>query len=246
MKRLLLIAGFLALVAGSILAYGIHRHGYSSFVLLDRPHECPTLQSPVDVRQVTSVLYPGQTRGGDYKPHGGFRFDGLPNDAVLVRAPIDATLVSAGGNTMPGVAQYKLQFTTDCGLELMFDHLLTLTPKFQAVLAKLPALTPDRNQTYPVKPPVTVQVGELIATAVGFTWPDGSPNTSFDFGVFERWIANDSARDAAWRAKHRGVGSYNAAHGLCWLELLPAADGTTLKTLRGGDSESGTTSDYCN
>ena len=44
------------------------------------PPACPEpleIPAPVDVHRATSILYPGQTRG-EYKPHGGFRFDGGP------------------------------------------------------------------------------------------------------------------------------------------------------------------------
>ena len=42
---------------------------------------------------MTSILYPGQTRSGDYKPHGGFHFDGPGQGAdVQVVAPMTATI----------------------------------------------------------------------------------------------------------------------------------------------------------
>ncbi len=31
----------------------------------------PLIKFPVDLSQATSILYPGQYRGQDYKPHGG-------------------------------------------------------------------------------------------------------------------------------------------------------------------------------
>lgn len=246
MKRLLLIGIGAIVVVGAILAYGIHRNGFSSFVLIDRHHDCPTLQSPVDITAVTAVLYPGQVRGGDYKPHGGFRFDGLENDAVIVRSPIDATLVAAGGQmTDADEPQYTLEFSTECGLDFELGHLLTLSPRFQAVFAMLPPLERGTIRTQAVRPRLSVTAGESIATAVGFTWEDGTPNTSFDFGIYERWISNDSSHDPNWRAQHQGTGQYEDAHGLCWLDLLPPAETANLKALPGGDEQAGTSSDYC-
>ena len=47
---------------------------------------CPTplLQTPVDLSKVTSILYPGQERGGNYKAHGGFGFDNATDNLVTV------------------------------------------------------------------------------------------------------------------------------------------------------------------
>lgn len=237
------------LLVSLIVGYGIKRNGFTSFVLFDRKHACPALESPVTVSEVTAILYPGQERGGDYKAHGGFRFDGLQNDEVAVRAPIDATLFAAGGGIFRGEKQYTLRFHTDCGLELMFGHLLTLTPEFQALVEGLPL--PDGTvKTHAIRPQISVRAGEVIATAVGFRHgPDADtfdkPNTSFDFGVFERWIPNDISHDPVWQTKHRGVGRYEDEHGLCWLDLLPPADMARLKALPAGDFQSGKTSDYC-
>lgn len=238
------------LLVSLVISYGIKRNGFTSFVLFDRKHTCPTLQSPVTVSEVTAILYPGQERGGDYKPHGGFRFDGLKNDEVVVRAPIDTTLFAAGGGIFSGEKQYTLEFHTDCGLDLMFGHLLTLTPKFQALVDVLPPLTGGTVKTHAVRPQVSVKAGEVIATAVGLHHgPDAdtfnTPNTSFDFGVYERWIPNDISHDHDWQSKHRGVGKYEDAHGLCWLDLLSSTDATRFKALPSGDWQSGKTSDYC-
>ncbi|MEX1995282.1 MAG: prepilin-type N-terminal cleavage/methylation domain-containing protein, partial [Candidatus Saccharimonadales bacterium] len=52
----------------------------------------PMMTSPADVSLATAVLYPGQTRGSDYKPHGGLRFDNAKGNKVTVRAPMDAKL----------------------------------------------------------------------------------------------------------------------------------------------------------
>jgi hypothetical protein len=54
---------------------------------------------------VTSILYPGQSRGDDYKPHGGFRLDGPGETGVInIIAPMDAMIARAsrylaGGTT---------------------------------------------------------------------------------------------------------------------------------------------------
>lgn len=48
--------------------------------------------SPADLSQATSILYPGQTRGSDYKTHGALRFDNTLDNSVSVKMPADAYL----------------------------------------------------------------------------------------------------------------------------------------------------------
>lgn len=197
------------------------QQGLFGFTIGPRPNTCPTLQPPVDISKVDSVLYPGQYRGGDYKKHGGFRLDGQSDNTVTITAPIDAKLAKAGRYIEQGEIQYILYFKTDCGLTYRFDHLLTLTPKIQSVMEQQPEAKISQSNFYPVRSKVEVQAGETIATAVGFTQGEHGPNVSFDFGV------------------------YNQDQGLCWLDLLPPDDATKLRMLPGGDHESGKQSDYC-
>jgi hypothetical protein len=221
-KRILLIGGSLFIIIGLVLGYFWFKDNIKS-LLGKQKNECPTLQSPVDTAIVTSVLYPGQLRGGDYKAHGGFRFDGLNNN-VTVKAPISAKLTRAGRYIEIDEVQYIFIFETNCGLTYRFDHLLTLVPKFQAIVDKLPPAKEGRVNFEDIHPTINVKTGETIATAVGFREYKGMPNVSFDFGVYL---------------------DKNGKKGLCWLDLLPPEDTARLKTLPGGDNQSGKTSDYC-
>jgi len=206
-RRILLIGGGLIIIVGLALSY---------WGIQGSSNECPVLLSPVDTASVTSVLYPGQYRGGDYKAHGGFRFDGQNHNDVIVRAPISAKLTRAGRYIEIGEVQYIFIFETSCGLSYRFDHLLTLTPKFQAMVNKLPPAVGGNSKFVSISPTIEVDTGETIAT--------DNPNVSFDFGVY----LNKSNEN-----------------GLCWLDLLPSEDAARLKTLPGGDHQSGKTSDYC-
>ncbi|MBI5467440.1 MAG: hypothetical protein HY975_04490, partial [Candidatus Kerfeldbacteria bacterium] len=107
------------------------------------PPPCPTppFRSPVDVQAATAVLYPGQTRGGNYKPHGGFRFDNASSNAVIVNAPADAEVVRGSRYIEQGETQYLLDFIMPCGIMYRFDHLLALSAKLQAVVDQFPAAT---------------------------------------------------------------------------------------------------------
>ena len=144
---------------------------------------CPeplVLQSPVDMTLVSGILYPGQYRGGNYKPHGGFRFDGKDNNAVTVTAPFDATLTVGSRYIEQGEIQYVLWFENACGIAYRFDHLLTLTPEIQKLVDTLPAAKPDDSRTTRFATPMTVKAGDVIATAVGFA---KNKNVSVDWGV---------------------------------------------------------------
>src|SRR3989344_4389817 len=98
---------------------------------------CPdplVLEAPVDVRKATSILYPGQVRGGDFPRHGGFRFDTATSNAVEVKAPIDSVLSAASRYIERGEVQYLLDFETECGVRYRFDHISVLAPKFAEVI----------------------------------------------------------------------------------------------------------------
>jgi hypothetical protein len=96
------------------------------------PPTCPaplTFTTPVDLFGVTSILYPGQSRGGDYKPHGGGRLDGPGETGVInVVAPMDATITRASRYLGLGELQYLFEFVNDCGIMYRFDHLAGLAP----------------------------------------------------------------------------------------------------------------------
>jgi len=194
----------------------------------------PMMISPADSSLATAVLYPGQTRGSDYKAHGGLRFDNSQNNEVTVKAPMDAKLTIGSRYIEQGEVQILLEFSNDCGIKYRFDHLLTLTDKFQkAVDASLPTAKPDDSRTTAFKPEVNVTRGEIIATAIGFPKTN---NAGFDFGVYDMRKDNGIIQS----------GNELASHGVCWLkDWLPTSDSTKLLALPGGDSKNGKTSDYC-
>lgn len=210
----------------------------SSWKAMGNAPDCPeslVLKSPVDLGKATAILYPGQARGGNYKPHGGFRFADNTNADVTVTAPIDASLVGGSRYLEGGEVQYLLEFVNSCGIMYRFDHLLTLTPTFQAIVEQFPEPRTDDSRTSTVSPPVAVTEGETIGTAVGFA---ATGNTSVDFGVYDL------------RAKNSASGlppddQQLAPYAVCWFDLLSTPDEATVRALPAGDSESGTTSNYC-
>lgn len=195
--------------------------------------ECPhplILLTPVDLNLVTSVLYPGQERGGEFKPHGGFRFDSSKNDQIEVKAPLDAVLSDASRYLVEGEVQYTLDFQAPCGIRYRFGHLLILSPKFATIAERLPEPKPNDSRTTSVNPPVSVQTGEVIATAVGLI---RNTNVFVDFGVYDLRGQNRDFQDTRQTA-------------ICWFDLLPPEDAATVKGLPPADSVSGSQSAYCN
>lgn len=196
-------------------------------------------ESPVDVSKATSILYPGQTRGGDYKPHGGFRFDGATNNLVNVTVPMDAQVVEGSRYIEQGETQYMFDFENACGIRYRFDHLHTLSPAFQDLADKLPAAKQDDSRTTKINPPVAVSAGQPIATAIGFPKTN---NAGVDWGVYDLRSANQASKDATWAADHD---TQLAHYAVCWFDMLSPGDAARVASLPAGDQQSGKTSDYC-
>jgi hypothetical protein len=199
---------------------------------------CPTplLQTPVDLSKVTSILYPGQERGGNYKAHGGFGFDKATDNLVTVKIPLSGKISRVVRYREMGEVQYLFEFDGNCGVSFRFDHLRKLTPKFEAVVNAFPIK--EDTRTDPVNPPVAVTVGEVIATEVGFL-----NNVSVDFGVYDMRQKNEASKDPAWASAHS---QYPAdSYGICWLNSLSQADSAAVNLLPSRDGINGKKSDYC-
>jgi hypothetical protein len=199
---------------------------------------CPTplLQTPVDLSKVTSILYPGQERGGNYKAHGGFGFDNATDNLVTVKIPLNGKISRVVRYREMGEIQYLFEFDGNCGVSFRFDHLRKLTPKFEAVVNAFPIK--EDTRTDPVNPPVAVTVGEVIATEVGFL-----NNVSVDFGVYDMRQKNEASKNPAWASAHSQFPA--DSYGICWLNSLPQNDSVAVKLLPSRDGKNGKTSDYC-
>jgi hypothetical protein len=200
---------------------------------------CPTplLQTPVDLSKVTSILYPGQERGGNYKAHGGFGFDNATDNLVTVTIPLNGKVNRVVRYREMGEIQYLFEFEGDCGVSFRFDHLRKLTAKFEAIVSVFPIKEDTRTDL--VDPPVAVKVGEVIATEVGFL-----NNVSVDFGVYDMRQKNEASKDPAWASAHSQFPA--DSYGICWLDSLPQADSLAVKSLPSRDgTKNGQKSDYC-
>lgn len=209
------------------------------------PPACPAqpmLQAPVDLSSISSVLYPGQYRG-EYKPHGGFRFDNSPNNNITVRAAMDGVLVEGSRYIADGEVQYLLRFMNPCGIMILYGHQHTLVPALQRVInSDLPPAKPNDSTTTLFHTVYKVKAGDVISTAVGFSNP---LNAAMDFGVFDFRQPNQASKDPAYQKAHANDKEF-AWHGVCWLHgWLPQSDENTLNALPGADEKNGKTSDYC-
>lgn len=208
------------------------------------PPACPDplIKFPVNLGLVTSILYPGQYRGGDYKPHGGFRFDNSTSNNVAVTAPMDAQVVRGAHYSVGGEDQYTFDFIASCGYMYRFGHILTLSPKLQAMADKLPKNAEGDSRDTPVDR-VDFKAGEAVATAVGLIKGDRNTiNVFVDWGMYDLRTKNDASKNADWAAKHPYDGEQ---HAVCWFDLLSPDEEATVRALPSSDSGSGKTSDYC-
>ncbi|MDP2587456.1 MAG: cell wall-binding repeat-containing protein [bacterium] len=207
---------------------------------------CPSpfdISMPIDLSLATSVLYPGQYRGEQYKPHGGFRFDTSDPDDITVTAPFDADVYSGSAHMQSGEVQYYFDFLHPCGIRYRVDHLNTLSPKFQAFADQYLPLGPEGDSSSINFGPFPIKRGEVIATAVGFYGVDGNPeNVGMDWGLYDLRQTNTRSLDPAWSAIHSNV---QEQHAVCVWDWLDPSTRAAVYALPAADGVSGDASDYC-
>lgn len=221
--------------------------------------KCPEpfiFKMPIDISKATSILYPGQIRGGEYKAHGGFRFDGSKPNEITVYAPYDAKVIAGARYPVNGEIQYTFDFEHPCGIRYRFGHLLTLSPKFREIADKFPLPKTLDSRTTQVFPPIEVKQGEVIATAVGLT--KGGPvaqsgyNTFVDWGVYDYRKQNEASQKPDWQTLHSEDPNwsiyYNSEtykYAVCWFDWISPGDKARVLALPSSDGQSGKKSDYC-
>jgi type II secretory pathway pseudopilin PulG len=201
----------------------------------------PMLKPPADLSKATSILYPGQTRGGNYKPHGGFRFDNSTDNKITVTAPIDGYVVRGARYLAEGEVQYTFDIMNNCGVMYRVGHLRVLPADMQKIADAWPQPVEGDSHTENVNPPVYVKQGTVLATTVGII---KDKNTFFDWGVYDFRQANDASKSSTYQSAHQQDKEL-AWHAVCWFDWLPASGAKTVKGLPAGDPTSGKNSDYC-
>ena len=213
-----------------------HNMENGTWVPRGNPPECPELvfQSPVDLSIVSSIIYPGQVRTGDFKPHGGFRTDGV-SGPVEVTAPMAGYIWNAAKFTDEFGLHYTFDIQHPCGIMYRLGHLNAVPEKLDAIFNETKGFRDSR--TFLVDPPVFVELGETIAT-------DVQHRAGFDWGVYDLRKENAAAQSPAFREAHKDEIS-QAYYALCWLDLLPPEQESIVKSLPAADGISGKNSDYC-
>ena len=194
--------------------------------------------TPTETSLVSGILYPGQSRGGNYKPHGGFKLNTSSNTAN-VKAIMDGAVVSGARYIEGGEVQYMFTIVNDCGIAYRYDHLLELSPVFKELASTLPEAKVDDSRTTNFSKTTQVKAGDVIATAIGFK---KTANYTFDLGVYDYRQQNSAAKNG----KLGGVNLPDlsqAGYALCWLDMFEGADFSILPAV---DATAGKTSDYCN
>ena len=194
---------------------------------------------PVNINKITTILYPGQERGGDFKPHGGFRL-GTDNN-ISVSVPLDASVTEGSRYIESGEVQNMFTFINSCGIAYRFDHLHTLSEKFQKLAEQLPEAKVDDSRTTPFNPPIKVVKGDIVATKVGFV---NTQNVSVDFGVYDLRNTNEASKNTSFAQSYENEKQF-AFYGICWLKEYSSEISQKLLAFPGGDSVNGKTSDYC-
>jgi len=214
--------------------------------------DCPnpiTLNIPTpDFSKATSILYPGQSRtgnfeglGGTYKAHGGIKFQDNPDNNITVVMPFNGSVVSASKDMVEGEWQYGFRIINACGIMISFGHMHDLAPAFQAIVEKLPVSEAGDSRATRIEPSIAFKTGDKIATAVGLV---GSKNVGFDYGVYDLRTDNEASKDPAYKTAHADTGE-TSFHGLCWLNNLNDKDKTAANALPATDQTYGKQSDYC-
>ncbi|NQV91238.1 hypothetical protein HQ489_02080 [Candidatus Woesearchaeota archaeon] len=203
------------------------------------PYEtCPDpliLETPVDLKPVTSILYPGQERGGDFKPHGGFRFDNS-DSKISVKMPMDGFLTRGSRYIHGGELQYMFDFKNSCGISIRFGHLKVLSPKLEKIAITLPEAKVDDSRTTELKNEKFI-IGEEIASEIGFT-----NNVFVDFGVYDNRQKNEASKTSQLIKNHP---SDLAEHAVCWFDWFSSENSAIIRGLPAGDGKNGKKSEYC-
>lgn len=197
----------------------------------------PELSLPIASNRIESVLYPGQVRGNNFKPHGGFILNGS-NEATIT-LPVSAKIIDGVRYIESGEVQYLFDFETDCGYRLRLDHLHTLSEDMQKIADQLPAPTESSRTTRLDSD--TLAAGTVVAHKIGIP---NTGNTSFDFGFYDMNSQNEASKQTDWP---KGMEYQNdlATHGTCWFDYLSASDEKFIRSLPGGDGQQGKKSVYC-
>ena len=206
------------------------------------PPKCPSLvfESPINISKVTSILYPGQYRGGNYKAHGGFRYDNPKINNLKVISPISGYVRDGNRRIVSnGSVEYDFDIINPCGIMIRLDHLTNLSPAFQKLANRLPKPIKNDSRTTILAPYIVIKKGGWVGTQI-----KTDVNFGLDWGVYDLRNENEASKNPSYRKEHQKY-AWADFHALCWLNYLPPKEKIIAKSLPSGDEVSGRKSDYC-
>lgn len=198
----------------------------------------------LDFSKVLSIVQPGQTRGGSYKPHAGLRWSeyGGYVKGVTITAPFDGEIVGVAQYKTEGIYQFLVNIIHPCGFMLRLGHLLEPSDLLKDIFKGIaPAVENDSRESF--LSGVYIKKGQVIATEVGMP-PPASPDalgTFMDLGILDLRARNpvlplnfSSNADKKY-----------SLFSVCWYEgdYFSEADRTKVASLPFSNGDS--TSDYC-
>jgi len=198
------------------------------------------LKMPVDISLVTSILYPGQSRGSNYKPHGSFRFDNSKNSDITVTAPMSGFIVRGGHYIAEGEIQYTFDVFNNCGVMFRVGHLRVIPDDLMKLTTSWTAAN-DNSATNEINPRVFIEAGHKLATSVGIV---DQNNAFFDWGVYDFRSENEASKSTSFQSAH-AQDKELSWHAVCWFDWLPSSDEAKIRALPAGDPASAKNSDYC-
>ena len=223
----------------------------ASYTSTGTPPDCP---SPliddgalVDVSAVTSKLWPGQVRDGEYLVNGTFRWSGPDEpfpDGVTITMPFDGYITGAWQFLKAGSYLFGLNIVHPCGLMVRLSKMHDPSPEVKAAVldAMGEAREKDSRETF-YNPGIWLPKGTVLATSVGVPPPNEqtdvvgaqldvavldlrAPNpqipTDFDF---EQW-AGSAAPQYVFFQVCAYQGDYFAAGDQALIAAIPLGGGT--------------------
>lgn len=201
-----------------------------------------TIKLPADAKKVSNVLYPGQIRGGDFKPHGGLGVENPKNNGLVVTTPMDAFLYRGSRYIQDGEVQYMFDFIHPCGIMYRLDHLKTLSEEFNGYAGQLPEPKADSSQTEKFVHHPLIKQRAVVASEVGLT---SGPNVFFDFGIYDLRKQNEASKTDTYKVSQLRIDDKEQSFfAVCWLNLLEGEEKSTITSLPARGIE-GKISDYC-
>ena len=198
----------------------------------------------VDFSRVLSILQPGQSRGGSYKPHGGLRWSvyGSYVKGVTVTAPFDGEIVAAAQYMVGGIFQFGVNIIHPCGVMLRLGHLQEPSDYMKTILKNLPPPV-ENDSRESLLSGIFIKKGQMIATEVGMPPPASADElgTHMDLGILNLLKRNPLVSTNFTSNADVKYSLYS----VCWYEgdYFSVADKARLLTLPFANGDS--TSDYC-